>query len=91
LPIGNGHAPGIETGVGATGAGAAAGLAAGFLGAAFFLAAGFFLAACLGFFLAAFFLATDCLRTGFDFPPASFRFFFFAAFLFLAMTASLRG
>jgi len=93
LPIGKGHAPGIETGFGATGAGiagAAAGLAAGFMGAALLPAAGLFLAAFLVFLLAAFFRAADFLRAGLDFLPASFFFFFFAvfffaAFLFLAM------
>jgi hypothetical protein len=95
-PIGKGHAPGIETGLGATGAGAAAGLAAGFLGAAFLLAAG------LSFFPAAFFLTADLLRAGRDFLAASpffflvvnffFATFFFASFFFaLAIYCLLSG
>ena len=78
FPMGNGQAPGIDTGRGASGAdGSAAGWAAGArgaersLGAAGFFLAAFFLADFLvGFFLAAFF--TSAL-------PADLRADFFAA------------
>jgi hypothetical protein len=76
LAIGNGHAPGIEIGCGATGA------AAAFFGAAERFGAGFFLAAGCVFFRAA------GLRAGRDFPTTDFFFFaagFFAARFFAAV------
>lgn len=81
FPIGNGQAPGIAIGRGATGAGPDIAWDAGFTAAARFLAAGFFLTAFFlagfraGFFLPAFRLAL--------FLPALFRTGFFTTFFFL--------
>ena len=47
-------------------------------------AAGFFLAACLGFFVAAFFMTADFLRAGLDFLAASPFLFLVVAFFFAA-------
>lgn len=99
FPIGNGQAPGIAIGRGATGAGPGITWDAGFAAVARFLTAGFFLTAFFlagfraGFFFAAFRLTlfraalrTTFFAVTFFFLPA----FFFAAFFFaFAMKTSV--
>src|SRR5436853_2257798 len=99
FPMGKGHAPGIATGLGVSGAGGwAAGWAARALGAedrcgtaGFFLAAFFLADFSVGFFLAAPFVRDGFFRTAL-FTRAAFFFFatlFPRAFLPLAMRSPL--